>query len=60
MLNAVGFKTVVKNDYDTQALISGVVVKHDYDLACWGFNVTEEESWIMLNQRCSSTRLGSV
>lgn len=54
-LKAAGFTVKIKNDYDIQALIADVTVKHDFDLACWGINVADEAPSIALSLNLTST-----
>ena len=43
MLEAAGFKVTVKNDLDQNALITAVNVNRDYQIACSGFNISDEQ-----------------
>lgn len=54
LLEAAGFKVTRKDDQAVSGLISDIQVKKDYDLACWGFNVYEDDPWINLNGNLNS------
>ncbi len=59
MLEAAGFKVTRKDDQDIAGLINDIQVKKDYDLACWGFNVYEDDPFINLNQNLQSKSAGN-
>lgn len=59
MLEAAGFKVTRKDDQDIAGLISDIQIKKDYDLACWGFNVYEDDPFINLNQNLQSKSAGN-
>lgn len=48
LLNSAGMK-VDRTIGDTAALISGVITKKDYDLACWSINLTDADAWFNLS-----------
>lgn len=54
MLEAAGFKVQLKNDYDTNALVADVLTTKNFDVACWGLNMSEEEPYISLIQAVDS------
>lgn len=54
-LDAVGFDTDVQVDGTVSDLIRQVQVDHDYDLACWGFNVGDDNPFVGLNQHLASS-----
>jgi peptide/nickel transport system substrate-binding protein len=59
LLEQAGFKVNRKDDYDVGALIQDIQIKKDYDLACWGFNVYEDDPFINLSQNLLSTSAGN-
>ena len=59
MLESAGFKVTRKDDQDVAGLISDIQVKKDYDVACWGFNVYEDDPFINLNQNLQSKSAGN-
>lgn len=59
MLETAGFKVTRKDDQDIAGLINDIQVKKDYDLACWGFNVYEDDPFINLNQNLQSKSAGN-
>jgi peptide/nickel transport system substrate-binding protein len=55
MLKAVGFEVTTKSDIDVQTEIAAIAQK-DFDLACWGYNLTSDEGGILaLLQNLQST-----
>jgi peptide/nickel transport system substrate-binding protein len=55
MLKAVGFDVTVKSDIDVQTQIAAIGQK-DFDLACWGYNLTSDEGGVLaLLQNLAST-----
>jgi peptide/nickel transport system substrate-binding protein len=59
MLEAAGFTVQLKNDYDLLALIQDVLVRKDFDLACWGFSVYEDQPLVNLESNLSSKSTGN-
>jgi peptide/nickel transport system substrate-binding protein len=49
-LRAVGFKPTVSNVADTNALVQQVLVKHQYQIAPYGFNVNDNEPFPLLSK----------
>jgi ABC-type oligopeptide transport system substrate-binding subunit len=43
MLRAVGFDVQPKANIDTRAVVADVIIKRDYDLACWGLTVSPDD-----------------
>jgi peptide/nickel transport system substrate-binding protein len=43
MLRAVGFDVQPKANLDTRAVVSDVIIKRDYDIACWGLTVSPDD-----------------
>jgi peptide/nickel transport system substrate-binding protein len=60
MLTTVGFRPVLKNDYDISGLVADVLINKSYDVACWGLNVAEEAPEIALQQVLLSTSAGNA
>jgi peptide/nickel transport system substrate-binding protein len=64
MLESVGFKVDVNTKGSVAAVTSDVIVKKDFDLACSGINVFEEDPFVNLSQRLQSNSpsnwMGSV
>jgi peptide/nickel transport system substrate-binding protein len=54
MLETVGFKVNLKNDYDISGVIQDVIVAKNYDMACWGHNIFEADPFVNLSQRFRS------
>ncbi len=50
LLEAAGFEVEVDNDGTVLDLIGTVLVNADFDLACWGFNVSDETPFIPVLQ----------
>ena len=50
LLEAAGFEVEVDNDGTILDLIGTVLVNADFDLACWGFNVSDETPFIPVLQ----------
>jgi peptide/nickel transport system substrate-binding protein len=59
MLQAVGFKVQLKNDIDLLATIGEVLTKKDFEIACWGFSIYEDEPFINLESNLSSASSGN-
>jgi peptide/nickel transport system substrate-binding protein len=59
MLEAAGFKVTRKDDQAVSGLITDIQVKKDFDIACWGFNVYEDDPFINLNQNLQSKSAGN-
>lgn len=55
LLTNVGFTVKLKNDYDVNGLVADVLNNKTYDVACWGFNVSEEAPEVQLLQAVAST-----
>ncbi len=54
-LEAVGFKVTKNDDQGISGYITDIQVKHDFDIACWGYNVYQDDPWINLNGNLNST-----
>ena len=54
-LEAVGFKVTKNDDQAISGYITDIQVKHDFDIACWGYNIYEDDPWINLNGNLNST-----
>lgn len=55
LLENVGFDVEVLNDGTIQDLIGAVIINADYDLGCWGFNLSDETPYIpVLQHTCTS------
>lgn len=55
MLESVGFEVELLNDGTIQDLIAAVIINADYDLGCWGFNLSDETPYIpVLQHTCTS------
>jgi peptide/nickel transport system substrate-binding protein len=59
-LTAVGFKVVVKNDYDVAALVNDVLNNKAFDLACYGMTTAEEAPEVSVQQVFLSSSPGNV
>jgi peptide/nickel transport system substrate-binding protein len=56
MLAAVGIQVDAKTDQDTAAQVNDVIVNKNFEAACWGFQVTEDDShYTALLQGLTST-----
>jgi peptide/nickel transport system substrate-binding protein len=56
MLQAAGFEVTTKADIDVATQIGEIATKRDFDLACWGYNVTGDEGGVLaLYQNLLST-----
>ncbi len=54
-LEAAGFRVTVNNDGTINDMIGAVLVRADYDLACWGFNMSDLEPVnALLQHTCTS------
>ncbi len=54
-LEAAGFKVTKNDDQAIAGYISDIQVKKNYDIACWGFNIYDDDPWINLNGNFNST-----
>ncbi len=56
MLAAVGIEVLAKTDQDTSGQVNDVIVNKNFEAACWGFQVTEDDSqYTALLQGLTST-----
>jgi peptide/nickel transport system substrate-binding protein len=60
MLEAAGFKVTLTDGQDVQANTSTVIVKKDYDLACFGTGIADEEPLFALNRDLNSAFGGNA
>jgi peptide/nickel transport system substrate-binding protein len=60
MLETAGFKVALTDNQDVQANTSLVIVKKDYDLACFGTGIADEEPLFALNRDLNSTFTGNA
>jgi peptide/nickel transport system substrate-binding protein len=51
MLQAAGFKVNVNTSSDIAAVSADVIVKKDFDIACFGINIFEQDPFVNLSQR---------
>lgn len=55
LLENVGFEVEVINNGTIQDMIGAVLINADYDLACWGFNLSDDAPYIpVLQHTCTS------
>jgi peptide/nickel transport system substrate-binding protein len=54
LLQAAGFNPTVIDQRDVQQNIADVIVKRDYDLACFGTTISDEEPFFALNRDLNS------
>lgn len=50
LLEAVGFEVELENNVVISDLVTRVLVDRNYELSCWGLNVTDENPWVGLDQ----------
>lgn len=55
LLESAGFKVTKNDDQAIAGYISDIQVKKNFDIACWGFNVYDDDPWINLNGNLNST-----
>ena len=60
MLETAGFKVTLTDNQDVQANTSLVIVKKDYDLACFGTGIADEEPLFALNRDLNSSFTGNA
>jgi peptide/nickel transport system substrate-binding protein len=60
MLQLAGFQTEVIDQRDVQQNISDVIVKKDYDVACWGTTISDEEPFFAINRDFNSALAGNA
>jgi peptide/nickel transport system substrate-binding protein len=60
MLETVGFKVSLKDNVDVQTNTSDVIIKKDFDLACFGTGIADEEPLFALNRDLNSAFTGNA
>jgi peptide/nickel transport system substrate-binding protein len=60
MLEAAGFKVALTDSQDVQANTAAVIVKKDYDLACFGTGIADEEPLFAINRDLNSSFTGNA
>ena len=60
MLETAGFKVTLTDNQDVQANTSLVIVKKDYDLACFGTGIADEEPLFAMNRDLNSAFSGNA
>ena len=54
MLKAAGFQVEVDTSWQGSTLTASIITDADYDIACWGINVTDEGVWPKLTRQLYS------
>ena len=55
LLEKAGFEVEVINDGTIQDLLGAVIIRADYDIACWGFNLADDTPYVpVLQHTCAS------
>jgi peptide/nickel transport system substrate-binding protein len=60
MLENAGFRVALKDNQDVQANTAAVIVQKDYDLACFGTGIADEEPLFALNRDLNSAFTGNA